>query len=230
MMTAVATGGPVALAVAVADAVGLPDPAELGAGGELDPPEPAIPEAGVDTGRVGSCFAAAAGLTPKMARGQWVCHPVTASVPAKRTMASGTATGNHPDRPRLAPAAVSCTGGSAPMLTGPGSVSRLRSTDSCPEETSSREPQLRQKRAKSLFCSPHAAHRWSPAKAETPPKPSKTKSTPYRSQRAMADLCLYPAGAIGWITRSARGAGGGGPGGRGPGPSGPGGRRWTERA
>ncbi len=70
MMTAVVTGGPVALAVAVADAVGLPDPAELGAGGELDPPEPAIPEAAVDTGRVGICFAAAACLTPKMARGQ----------------------------------------------------------------------------------------------------------------------------------------------------------------
>src|SRR6266702_3552447 len=129
MMTAVATGGPVALAVAVADAVGLPDPAELGAGGELDPPESAIPEAGADTGRVGICFAAAACLTPKMARGQWVCHPTTASVPAKSTMARGTATGNRGDRPRLAPAAVSYAGGSGPMLTGPVSASRLRSTD-----------------------------------------------------------------------------------------------------
>ena len=172
-------------------------------------------------------------------------------------MASGTATGNHPDRPRLAPGAVSYTGGSGPMLTGPGSVSRLRSTDSCPEETSSGEPQLRQKRAKSLFRSPHAAHRWSPAKAETPPKPSKIKSTPYRSQRAMADFVPlssrrdrldHPAVLRGWrgwpgdAVRDRRGPGGRGPGGRGPGGRGPGGRgpggrgpgpgrggrRWTE--
>ncbi len=58
------------MALAVADAAGLPDPAELGAGDEPDPPESALPEAGVDAGRVASCFAAAAGLTPKMARGQ----------------------------------------------------------------------------------------------------------------------------------------------------------------
>jgi hypothetical protein len=158
------------VALAVADAVGPPDPAELGAGGELDPPDPAIAVVGVGTGRVGICFAAAACRTPKMARGQWVCHPTTASVPAKRTMATGTATGNRRDRPRLAPAVVSYAGGPGPILTGPVSASRLSSADSGPEETSSGEPQLRQKRAKSLFCSPHAEHRRLPAKAETPPQ------------------------------------------------------------
>jgi hypothetical protein len=161
------------------DAVGLAggddalaDPAELGASGEPDIPDPAGSGVGVDAGRLGKCCTAAARLTPKRAGGQWACHPTTASVPAKNMIASGTTTGNRSGRRRSGSGVSPYADCVAPMFrksdSGPGS--RSRSADSCSAGTSSAEPHLRQKRAKSRFCCPHVVHCRPSVNAKAPPQ------------------------------------------------------------
>jgi hypothetical protein len=160
----------------------LADPAELGTSGEPDTPDPAGSGVGVGAGRAGRCCTAAARLTPKRAGGQWVCHPTTTSIPAKNTIASGTTTGNRGGRRRPGSGVDPYADCVAPMFRGSdsGPGPRSRSADSCSPETSSAEPHLRQKRAKSRFCCPHVVHRRSSVNAKAPPKPSINETTPYR--------------------------------------------------
>jgi hypothetical protein len=115
-------------------------------------------DASEDRGESGNRCVAATCLAPKTAVGQPVRQPARPSAPARTTATSGTATwGRRNQDPGPESPGPESPGPESPGPESPG-----------PERA---EPQLRQKRANSLFCSPHAKHRPLPANGGTPPQP-----------------------------------------------------------